>query len=261
MPFSLLDTPPGLCLPPFALIGRCLQKIRQEGATVLLIYSPGLVHANVVSGASGNACPLSDIATPPQGAPSKSIQHLLARQQLQSATWRVSGVPTHCQAFHAELQRLCQRGGEREQIQPTSQVGLSGLAGVLWIPFLAMSSISHFQLFDSGLQQCTINVVCSAVSMTHERIEGLSLGQQLLVNRLMKGVYKLRPPRPRYSYTWDVDLVVQYIASMGDNSDLPLKRLSQKLAFLMALVVASRTSELQALDLRYRAYRPNEVLF
>ena len=94
--------------------------------------------------------------------------------------------------------------------------------------------------------------------MTHERIEGLPIGQHPLVTRLMKGVYNLRPPRPRYSHTWDVDLVVQHI---GENSDLTLKRLSRKLAFLMALVVASRTSEPQALDLRFRAYRPNGVLF
>ena len=125
------------------------------------------------------------------------------------------------------------------------------------------SDVQHFldfltELFDSGLQHRTINVIRSAVSMTHERIEGLPIGQHPLVTRLMKGVFNLRPPRPRYSYTWDVDLVVQHI---GENSDLTLKRLSRKLAFLMALVVASRTSEPQALDLRFRAYRPNGVLF
>ena len=48
---------------------------------------------------------------------------------------------------------------------------------------------------------------------------------------------------------------------MGDNTGLPTKKLSQKLAFLMALVVASRTSELQALDLRFHVYQPDGVLF
>ena len=97
--------------------------------------------------------------------------------------------------------------------------------------------------------------------MTHRNVEGIPIGQHPLVTRLMKGVYNLRPPKPRYSYTWDVDVVAQYIVSMGDNADLSLKKLSQKLAFLMALVVASRTSELHALDLRFRIYRPNGVLF
>jgi len=48
---------------------------------------------------------------------------------------------------------------------------------------------------------------------------------------------------------------------MGETTELSRKKLSQKLAFLMALVTASRTSELQALDLRFRVYRPNGVLF
>ena len=45
---------------------------------------------------------------------------------------------------------------------------------------------------------------------------------------------------------------------MGENDALSLKQLSQK---LMALVDASRVSELQALYLRYRSYRPEGVVF
>jgi len=48
---------------------------------------------------------------------------------------------------------------------------------------------------------------------------------------------------------------------MGNNEDLSRKCLSQKLALLMALVQASRTSELQALDLRFRVYKPSGVSF
>ena len=82
------------------------------------------------------------------------------------------------------------------------------------------------------------------------------MGQHPLVSRLLKGVYNLRPPQPRYTATWDVDIVVRFFQALGDNGILPLKILSQKLALLMALVDASRVSELQALDLRYRLYRP-----
>ena len=48
---------------------------------------------------------------------------------------------------------------------------------------------------------------------------------------------------------------------MGENDALSLKQLSQKLALLMALVDASRVSELQALYLRYRLYRSEGVVF
>ena len=42
---------------------------------------------------------------------------------------------------------------------------------------------------------------------------------------------------------------------------MSLKDLSGKLALLMALISANRTSELHALDLRFRSYTPDGVLF
>ena len=82
-----------------------------------------------------------------------------------------------------------------------------------------------------------------------------------MVTRLLKGVYNQRPPMPRYSTTWDVGVVTKHIAAMGGNESLSLKQLSQKLVVLMALVAASRTSELKALDIRFRTYKPDGVLF
>ena len=81
------------------------------------------------------------------------------------------------------------------------------------------------------------------------------IGHHPLVSRLLKGIiiyYNSRPPQPRYQSTWDVDVVVKFIASLGENDQLSLKHLNWKLAVLTALIEASRTSELQALDLRFR---------
>jgi len=97
--------------------------------------------------------------------------------------------------------------------------------------------------------------------MTHDPIENSPVGQHPLVKRLMRGVYNSRPPQPRYSKTWEVSKVLEYLTGLGNNSSLSLKTLSGKLALLMALVTASRTSELHALDLRYRVFRPEGVLF
>ena len=55
--------------------------------------------------------------------------------------------------------------------------------------------------------------------------------------------------------------MVAHIQSSGVNSVLCLRQLSQKLAVLMVLVEASRTSELGALDVRYRVFKPEGVLF
>ena len=116
-------------------------------------------------------------------------------------------------------------------------------------------------LYKEGLQYRTINTIRSAVSTTHDHIEGVPIGKHPLVSRLFRGIHNLRPPQPRYVTTWDVDTVVQHLKSMGQNDSLALKQLTQKLALLMALVEASRVSELQALDLRYRLYRPERVVF
>jgi len=97
--------------------------------------------------------------------------------------------------------------------------------------------------------------------MTHDHVEGIPMGQHPLVSRLLKGIYNSRPPQPRYTTTWDVDIVVKFLQTLGENKTLPLKLLSQKLALLMALVEASRVSELQALDLRFRLYRPEGAVF
>ena len=86
--------------------------------------------------------------------------------------------------------------------------------------------------------------------MTHDQVEEIPMGQHPLVSRLLKGIYNSRPPQPRYITTWDVDIAVRFLQGLGDNEALPLKLVSQKLVLLMALVEASRVSELQALDLR-----------
>ena len=75
-------------------------------------------------------------------------------------------------------------------------------------------------------------------------------------NKANEGSINLRPPKPRYSSTWDVDRVVCYISSMGQNTDLSRKQLNQKLALLMVLVVASQTS-----DLRFHMSKPDGVMF
>ena len=90
-------------------------------------------------------------------------------------------------------------------------------------------------LFEHGLQYRTINSIRSAVSSTHHRIESSLIGQHPLVSRLMRGIHNSRPPEPQYSNTWDVASVLSWLKTLSDNKDLSLKKLSGKLALLMAL--------------------------
>ena len=151
-------------------------------------------------------------------------------------------------AYQSAWKRWCGWCAERK-IDPLS-------CGVQ--PFLDILA----DLFEQGLQHQTINLIHSATSMTHQQVEGISIGQHLLVTRLIKGVHNLRLPKPpRYTVTWDVDIALRHFRALGDNDCLSLRALSRKLELLMALMDASRTSGLQALNLCFRRFRPEGVYF
>ena len=80
-----------------------------------------------------------------------------------------------------------------------------------------------------------------------------------MVCRLLKGAFNSRPPQPRYTETWDVAKVTRYIQSKGCNADLSLKDISMKLAMLLALTLASRSSDLVRLTVKGVRFIPNGV--
>ena len=116
--------------------------------------------------------------------------------------------------------------------------------------------------FHAGLQYSTINSLRSALSATLPPIEGTPVGQHPLIVRLLQGIFNQRPPLPRYENTWNVGLVISFIKnSMDRNPNLSLKDLSRKLAMLLALASASRSSDLHLLDLRYIRHNVDYVEF
>jgi len=67
------------------------------------------------------------------------------------------------------------------------------------------------------MQYRSVTTIWSAVSMTHVHIEGIPEGERPLISQLLKGMYNLHPPQPRYSTTWDADIVIRYLQSLGNN--------------------------------------------
>ena len=72
-------------------------------------------------------------------------------------------------------------------------------------------------LYEEGYAYWSINCYRSAISSFHEKIEGLPVKQHPKVCTLLTGVFNLRPPQPRYSSTWDVqiDLGLIYKKQLG----------------------------------------------
>ena len=56
----------------------------------------------------------------------------------------------------------------------------------------------------------------------------------------MKAMFLRRPPRPKYSDTWNPETWLRYLATLGPSSALSLIQLSEKLTALIALETISR---------------------
>ena len=70
-----------------------------------------------------------------------------------------------------------------------------------------------------------------------------------LICRYMRGMFLNKPPRPRYSFTWDVSVALSYLKSL-----YPLKNLKLftfKCAALIALASAPRSQTIASLNLNY----------
>lgn len=113
--------------------------------------------------------------------------------------------------------------------------------------------------FKEGKQYRSLNCYRSAISSAHLPIEGFSVGKHPLVCRLLKRAFNSRPPSPKYVGTWEVSKVTSYLRKEGSNANLSLKKLSMKLAILLALALASRSSDLARLTVKGVRFTPNGV--
>lgn len=92
------------------------------------------------------------------------------------------------------------------------------------------------ELFESGASYGTLNSHRSALSL----FLGNNLGSDDCIKRLMKGIFRIRPSLPKYSSTWDPQLVLGHISDWAPNSQLSLEKLTKKLVILLALCTAHR---------------------
>lgn len=101
------------------------------------------------------------------------------------------------------------------------------------------------QIFESGLQYGTLNCCRSALS--------LILGQDTVnddrIKRLLKGIYRLRPPLPKYDTIWDTSIVLNTLASWYPNENLNLEQISKKLSTLLALTTAHRVQTISKINI------------
>ena len=130
-----------------------------------------------------------------------------------------------------------------------------------WVHYCSERQIDKFQtnvnnvleflseLFEKNIGYSAINTARSALSAMGIVCDGFSIGSHPLVVRFMKGVYNLWPVQSRYSKTWDISCVLQYLRKLSPVSKLSLKMLTLKLIMLLALILASRCQSLHLLSI------------
>ena len=111
-----------------------------------------------------------------------------------------------------------------------------------------------------------MNTARSAISAYHDRVSDgqnlIPVGQHDLVKDLLDCVKAKDPPKARYTETWDVNKVLDYISELGPNANLSIKHLTYKLAMLVNLVSVTRTQELAVLKLsNLKCRNENKVVF
>ena len=120
-------------------------------------------------------------------------------------------------------------------------------------------------LYERDLSYSTINTARAALNcylLDHKLHNTPStLSTHPFVNRYMKGVFNSRTPTPKYSDTWDVKIVLDFIKNWHPLTDLALKHVTYKLVMLLALTTGQRCQTLASLDTQTMTKTAEQFVF
>ena len=93
------------------------------------------------------------------------------------------------------------------------------------------------------------------------KVDGVKVGDHPLVSRFMTGLFNQKQALPRYSETWDPQIVLNHLKTFPAIDDMSLKQLTLKLVMVMALLSAQRVQTLQSLSLEEMSTLPGKYVF
>ena len=107
-----------------------------------------------------------------------------------------------------------------------------------------------------------MHIGLSAISSTHEKVDGVCVWEHSLVSRVLKGAGHSTPVlRCLNTATWKVSTVLHYIVKMGSDKEMTLTSLTTKTCMLMSLTRPSRSVDLSNLDVGQKSYTPERLHF
>ena len=114
-------------------------------------------------------------------------------------------------------------------------------------------------LFDKGLQYKTINVHHSGIAARLPLFQGISLGRNVQICKLMKGIRNRRQTVKKLVPVWSVEEVLMFfVMEWGELSILPLEQLTIKVVMLVSLVTAKRPRSLKLMTVAKDFFRQKE---
>lgn len=127
----------------------------------------------------------------------------------------------------------------------------------LWWQYCSLHNIDVFsasktsvlsfltEQFNKGGSYGSLNSHRSALSL----ILNFNVGSDDCIKRLLKGAYKLKPNKPKYTFTWDPQLVLNCVSNWHPNLELSIEKITKKLVILLALCTAHRVQTFSLIKL------------
>lgn len=137
-----------------------------------------------------------------------------------------------------------------------------------WYHFCIQNSLSMYEapipkvieflttIFHSGGQYGSLNSCKSALAL----ILGFTISEDDRIQRFFKGVFRLRPPAPKYDVTWDTNQVLDSLSSWYPNDEISLEQLCKKCCTLLALVTAHRVQTLSMINIKNIEILPTQII-
>ena len=104
-------------------------------------------------------------------------------------------------------------------------------------------------LFNNKASYSAINTARCALSTLLVNDSNVTIGNSSLVKRFLKGVYELRPIRPRYNIIWDINIVLDFLKNFYPEDELSLDIITYKLVMLIALSTKQRAQTIHAISI------------
>lgn len=94
--------------------------------------------------------------------------------------------------------------------------------------------------FENGAAYGTLNSARSAISLIVEE----NISDNADIKRFFKGIFRLKPKKPKYDKIWNTDKVLDKLAILHPLEKLTLTELTEKTVMLLALATAQRAQTL-----------------